>query len=112
MGLHRFFILTAEHKNGDEVTALEARKIEKELDVPLGWYGMLDRDALYLEDANWYDWKDELGAVAANHPDIVFSLYCAGDSLDDTWQAGFCGDRFDLKAADLPPLNMDYLRGE
>ena len=114
MGMHRYFTLTAETKNGDEITAAEARKIEQELAECCvgGWEGMLDQEALTCSDANWYDWEEEMGAIAADHPGIVFTLFCMGETLDDTWQAGFCGNRFDYQEAIIPDLDMDFLRGE
>ena len=113
MGMHRYFTLTAEKKNGDEITEAEARKIEKELDeLQLGWYGMLERESLRTDDANWYEWEEEMGEIAADHPDVVFTLFCMGETLDDIWQAGFCGTRFDRQDAYLPDLDMDFLRGE
>lgn len=114
MGLNRTFTLTAVWKNGDKLSAEEALKIKSELAECCcgGWEGALDAGWLMCFDVSWYDWKEDLGEIAEDHPSVLFTLFCEGETIDDTWQAGFCGDRFDFREAFVPPLDMEFLKGE
>ena len=115
MGLHRYFSVYAEHRNGENIEDKQlAEKIKCEFENRYdGWFGTLDNGkSITQEDCNWYDWETDTTAVADLFPDIVFTVCCTGESLDDTFVAGFCRGRRDIQCADIPPIDYAFLRGE
>lgn len=115
MGLHRFFSVYADYRSGEEIKDQQlAEKIKNEFDKRYsGWSGMLiDGDPITQDDCNWYDWDTDTAEIANLFPDIVFTVCCAGETIDDTFNAGFCRGRRDIQCADIPPIDYAFLRGE
>lgn len=114
MGLCRTFTLRAEHKDGNPILdPAVSDAIKRRLDtVYPGWYGTVDDfGEMTIYDVSWIDYAKDMTRIAQTFPDIVFVLHC-DNGMDDTWDAGFCGTRFDQQAAIIPELNYAYLRGD
>ena len=62
-------------------------------------------------DTKWYDWKEDMAALSARLPEVLFTLEGAGDSPGDIWQAYFKGGLIQYWKANLecPPFSPDKL---
>lgn len=112
--MSRCFTLTAETKSGKRITPNESKKIAQALSEfrTGGWEGSLENGWMICLDASWYDFYEDMHTIAMDNPNVVFTLFCMGETLDDIWEAGFCGERYDFREAIIPDLDMKFLKGD
>ena len=114
MGLNRYFSIQAEFKDGSPIEDIDlADRIKSRFDEIYGyWEGQLaDDDCITLDGVSWYSFDEDMSQIANEFPDILFTGHCEGECIDDIWDFGICGNRTDFQTATIPPLRMDYLRG-
>ena len=112
MGMNRFFLIHIETKDRQPVFDVDlARKIKEAIDAKYsGWTGYLDTGGyIEIDEASWYREDDDMQAVAAEFPDIIFHVQCMGDFMDDMWECSYFRDRVSYREASIPPCDYDTL---
>lgn len=60
-----------------------------------------------LDDTKWYEWKEEMRALAKRFPRVLFILTGVGEDHDDQWEYRVKGEKEELHQMDTiaPPFN-------
>lgn len=76
----------------------EFRGVRKDIETQSGYkLDPIDDDEFAVSDANWPSATEDLKAVAARHPDILFSLSVEGEDRNDNWSARFKGQEYESR---------------
>ncbi len=54
-----------------------------------GFYYNTYEDHYFKNEVKWYDWKEEMIALSAKYPDILFELTGVGEEYPDIWRYFF-----------------------
>lgn len=61
-------------------------------------------DIMSYDELKWYDWEDDMKAIAKKYPAIEFRVEGRGEGRDDWWVALLKGDRYQIKYVE-PPID-------
>lgn len=61
-------------------------------------------DLMSYDELKWYDWKEDMKAIAKEYPAIEFRVEGNGEDRDDWWVALLKGDRYQIKYVE-PPID-------
>lgn len=61
-------------------------------------------DIMPADELKWYDWEDDMKAIAKEYPAIEFRVEGSGEERDDRWVALLKGDRYQIKYIE-PPID-------
>lgn len=61
-------------------------------------------DIMPYDELKWYDWEDDMKAIAKEYPTIEFRVEGSGEDRDDWWVALLKGDRYQIKYVE-PPID-------
>ena len=61
-------------------------------------------DIMPYDELKWYDWEEDMKAIAKEYPEIEFRVEGSGEDRDDWWVALLKGDRYQIKYVE-PPID-------
>lgn len=61
-------------------------------------------DIMPADELKWYDWEEDMKAIAKEYPAIEFRVEGNGEDRDDWWVARLKGDRYQIKYVE-PPID-------
>lgn len=61
-------------------------------------------DIMSYDELKWYNWEDDMKAIAKEYPAIEFRVEGRGEGRDDWWVVLLKGDRYQIKYVE-PPID-------
>jgi len=118
MGYYSTYALTWEYKGTDTTQAeISERIINAFADLPYwsaGGFDVDSDDSIYISEAKWYDYSEDMYDLSVQFPDVVFHLWGDGESADDLWEEHWQNGKTQHCAAEIPPYDpmkmVDYKR--
>lgn len=108
MGYYTTYSLTWEYK-GTEAKAfdLDDQIIDAFSSLPYWAAGGFEDsgDSIYIDEAKWYDYSEDMYELSVQFPDVVFHLWGNGESGDDLWEEHWQNGKTQHCAAEIPPYD-------